>query len=132
MRPTFRRPAPTNGAGTEPSSFSPIFEGSNSHGFLRSREGTFTTFDGAGAAFTLATSINPTGAITGSYFDASTVQHGFLRSDDGTFTTFNGPGSIFTFPASINPAGGDHRITNYRRRCHNNAPCAAVTYCCCP
>jgi hypothetical protein len=88
-----------------PSSFSPIFEGSNSHGFLRSREGTFTTFDGAGAAFTLATSINPTGAITGSYFDASTVQHGFLRSDDGTFTTFNGPGSIFTFPASINPAG---------------------------
>src|ERR1700730_11488865 len=73
MRPTFRRPAPTNGAGTEPSSFSPIFEGSNSHGFLRSREGTYTTCDGAGAAFTLATSINPTGAITGSYFDASTV-----------------------------------------------------------
>jgi hypothetical protein len=41
------------------------FEGSNSHGFLRSREDTFTTFDGPGAAFTLATSINPYGSDHG-------------------------------------------------------------------
>ena len=72
---------------------------------MGSEDGTFTTFDGPGAAFTLATSINPAGAITGVYADASFVQHGFLRSRDGDFTSFDPPGSGDTFPTSINAAG---------------------------
>ena len=49
---------------------------------------------------TAPTSINPAGAITGSF-----GAHGFLRAPDGTFTTFDPPGSTETMPASINPAG---------------------------
>jgi len=54
-----------------------------SHGFLRARDGTFTTFDPPGGApFTVPVSINPAGAITGYYSDpnAAFVNHGFLRS----------------------------------------------------
>jgi hypothetical protein len=36
------------------------------HGFLRSDDGTFTTFNGPGSIFTFPASINPAGAITGS------------------------------------------------------------------
>ena len=50
------------------------------HGFLRARDGTFTTFDPPGATSTLALSINAAGAITGWYIDASGLSHGFLRS----------------------------------------------------
>jgi hypothetical protein len=50
-------------------------------------------------------SINPAGAITGSYRDASFVNHGFLRAADGSFTSFDPPGSILTQPNSINQAG---------------------------
>ena len=76
------------------------------HGFLRASDGTFTTFDPPGSvSSTGAFSINPAGAITGSYADASGTDHGFLRARDGTFTTFDVPGSIGTFPGSINPAG---------------------------
>ncbi len=69
------------------------------------REATFTTFDVPGATGTFAQSINPAGAITGTYSDASSVEHGFLRARDGTFTTFDAPGAIGTFAQSINPAG---------------------------
>ncbi len=56
------------------------------HGFLRARDGTFTTFDAPGAGKganqgTFASSINPAGAITGTYKDASMVSHGFLRKE---------------------------------------------------
>jgi hypothetical protein len=68
------------------------------HGFLRAPDGTFTTFDAPGAGTgayqgTFAISINPAGAITGYYTDASNVDHGFLRARDGTITTFEAPGS---------------------------------------
>jgi hypothetical protein len=52
------------------------------HGFLRDRNGTFTTFVFPGAVDALATAINPAGAITGYYFDAN-GGHGFLRTDHG-------------------------------------------------
>jgi hypothetical protein len=78
--------------------------------FSASAQGpTFTTFDPPGATSTQAFSINPAGAITGFYVDAS-GDHGFLRTRDGTFTTFDPPGATFTFPRSINPAGA---ITGY-------------------
>jgi hypothetical protein len=82
------------------------------HGFLRARDGAFTTFDPQGSILTIPASINPAGVITG-YWSATGhfgAHHGFLRSRDGTVSSFDPPGSIFTFPASINPAG---TITGY-------------------
>ncbi|MGA2072901.1 MAG: hypothetical protein ABSH52_05290 [Terriglobia bacterium] len=77
------------------------------HGYLRERDGTFTTFEAPGAgtgAFegTYALSINPAGTILGSYGPGS---HGFLRTADGNFTNFDPPGAMFIAPASIDPAG---------------------------
>jgi hypothetical protein len=67
------------------------------HGFLRSPEGKFTTFEAPGADTspyngTSPAAINDLGVITGSYTDANSVYHGFLRSPDGKFTTFDVPG----------------------------------------
>ena len=76
-----------------------------------SAKSKFTTFDPPGSLATNPTSINPAGAITGSYFDASHVAqgflvgHGFLRAGDGTITTFDPPGSTYTQTNSINAAG---------------------------
>ena len=71
----------------------------------KNHQPTFTTFDLPGSPYTLPSSINPAGAITGVYYDASLVQHGFLRVPDGTFTSFDPPGSIFITTSGINPAG---------------------------
>jgi hypothetical protein len=60
-----------------------------SHGFIRDRDGTITTFDAPGAGTCTASGamngtfplgINPPGAITGYYLDATCVGHGFLRT----------------------------------------------------
>lgn len=67
--------------------------------------GTFTTFDPPGSTFTTPVGINPAGAITGYYQDASFVTHGFLRAPGGTFTTFDPPSSTYTQANAINPAG---------------------------
>ena len=101
------------------------------HSFLRARDGTITTFEAPGAGSetvsgflgtaipgvlggqgTYSVGINPAGAITGFYVDASNAVHGFLRAPDGTFTTFDAPslyaGGGFgqgTYPGNINPAG---------------------------
>jgi hypothetical protein len=89
------------------------------HGFLRAKddrdeeESTFTTFDAPGAGTgefqgTLTaffSGLNPAGAITGNYRDASNLNHGYVRAEDGTFTTFDPPGSQGTITDSINPAG---------------------------
>ena len=83
------------------------------HGFLRALDGSITSFDlpPGGLIFPLwialgpPPSVNPAGAIAGSYFDASFVEHGFLRTRDGTFTTIDFPGAFFTEALAINPAG---------------------------
>ena len=54
------------------------------HGFVRSPDGTFVTFDAgdtnAGSGFgTFPESINNAGAITGHYTDSQGLNHGFLR-----------------------------------------------------
>jgi len=64
------------------------------HGLLRARDGTITTFDVPGAgtgAFqgTFSGGINPKGVIAGVYTDANNVNHGFVRAPDGTITTFD-------------------------------------------
>ena len=70
------------------------------HGFLRSPEGKFTTFEAPGADTTAGSyngtspsSINDLGAIVGNYDDANGFSHGFLRSPDGKFTPFDVPGA---------------------------------------
>jgi len=70
------------------------------HGFVRSRDGRFTTFDAPGADTTpnsyngtAPAAVNDVGEITGNYWDASGYSHGFLRRSDGTFTTFDVPGA---------------------------------------
>jgi len=73
------------------------------HGFLRARDGTFTTIDPPGSAFTIAGGINHAGAITGYYFDANSVAHGFLRARDADFTIFNAPGAGIRAAFSLNP-----------------------------
>ena len=84
-----------------------------SHGFLRRPDGSITTFDAPGVGpgggpnleGTHAFSINPAGAITGSYDDAKNVSHAFLREPDGKFTKFDVRGAVAVFPSSINPQG---------------------------
>ena len=77
------------------------------HGFLRTRDGTFTTFDAPGSAGTVPAGINPAGAITGAYFVAGSLflTPGFVRTPGGTFITFNPPNSTQTAPVGINPEG---------------------------
>src|SRR6266536_477518 len=69
-----------------------------SHGFLRDRNGGFTTFDAPGAGTgagqgTCSFAISPAGEITGYYFDGTNATHGFLRHQNGVITTFDVPGS---------------------------------------
>jgi hypothetical protein len=83
------------------------------HGFLRSPEGKFTTFEAPGADTTVnsgngtfAESINDLGEITGNYADATGTAHGFVRSLWGTFTTFDVPGGANgSFPIFVNLEG---------------------------
>jgi hypothetical protein len=85
------------------------------HGFLRSPEGKFTTFDATGAGTgsyqgtgcfsDCPVGLNDWGMITGSYFDTNNVQHGYLRTPEGTFVTVDPPGSVGTQPESINDSG---------------------------
>ncbi len=84
------------------------------HGFLRARDGSITSYDVPPGGFIDSPiyipggpppSVNPAGDITGTYFDASFGEHGFLRTPDGTFTTIDFPGAFFTEALAINPAG---------------------------
>jgi hypothetical protein len=91
--------------------------GAGNHGFLRARDGTFTTFNPPGPINIFAPTsfgpdlyINPAGAITGSFNDGFNINHGFLRVSDGTLTTFDVPGAgtgplQATAPLGITPAG---------------------------
>ena len=68
------------------------------HGFVRSKNGTFSTFDAPGAGTgagqgTLPESNNTSGDIAGNYLDGSGVNHGFVRDKKGNFSVFNIPGA---------------------------------------
>jgi hypothetical protein len=85
------------------------------HSFLRSPDGTFTTFDAPGAGTSsyqgtgcpsgCPTSLNDFGAITGSYIDTNYVQHGYLRSPSGDIKTVDPAGSVGTLPSVIDDLG---------------------------
>jgi hypothetical protein len=68
------------------------------HGFVRSNQGTFSTFDAPGAGTgagqgTLPESNNTLDAITGNYIDGNFVNHGFLFDQQGSFSVFDVPGT---------------------------------------
>lgn len=72
-----------------------------SHGFLRSPDGKFTTFDPPGvgntAGFgTIVHAVNLQGVVAGGYYDSNIEAHPFVRNLDGTFTTFVVPGACTT------------------------------------
>jgi hypothetical protein len=81
------------------------------HGFVRHKDGSFTTFDAPGASRkatlgTLPQSINKAGEITGFYnTDPNGARHGFVRGADGTFVRFDPPGSAGTVARNINDLG---------------------------
>jgi hypothetical protein len=71
-----------------------------SHGFLRDRNGVFTTFDAPDAGHvpgsddgTYPFGINANGAITGWYVDDSDANHGFVRDKHSDIDEFDVPGA---------------------------------------
>jgi hypothetical protein len=67
-----------------------------SHGFLRDRNGGFTTFDVPGAGTgagqgTFPFAISVGGETTGFYTDGTNANHGFLRDQKGVITTYDVP-----------------------------------------
>jgi hypothetical protein len=88
--------------------------GGNYRVFVRTPDGTFTTFDAATnplcCIWSFPSGITSAEAITGSFNDPFTINHGFLRAKDGTVTTFDVPGAGSGFnqgtaPLGINAAG---------------------------
>lgn len=77
----------------------------NVHGFVRTQDGTITTFDPPGSLATSPSDINPAGAITGYYQVANHIFHGFLRARHGAYTVFDPPGSLITETEAINSVG---------------------------
>lgn len=84
------------------------------YGFLRARDGSFTTFAPPAGAFLLSSiytvgappSINPAGDVAGTYWYPRITEHGFLRTAGGAFITIDVPGATdFTEVLAINPAG---------------------------
>lgn len=100
------------------------------HGFLRSPDGNFTSFDAPGAAGpggpppvfagTFPESLNIQGAIAGFYTDANLLFHSFVRNADGTIATFLGPGECDTSlagcfgGADLNINAGGLSVGNYQ------------------
>lgn len=87
------------------------------HGFVRSSNGSISTFDASSAtgALTEVSNINLEGAITGYYTLTSGVAYGYVRSPLGSITSFSASGAGTasgqgTFPVSNDLEGG---ITGY-------------------
>jgi len=96
-------------AGTyfEPISNNPF--GGNYRVFVRSRDGTYVTFDAANyppcCIWSAPSGMNFAGTITGSFNDGFNINHGFWRTRDGTVTTFDFPGAGTGFNQGTLPLG---------------------------
>ena len=73
------------------------------HGFIRTPDGTLTTYEAPGASDTFLDSINAAGDIAGNYYDAGNTSHGFLLSAGGDFIPFDVLGAGAGHPG--NPQG---------------------------
>jgi hypothetical protein len=70
------------------------------HGFLRSPDGTFTTFDAPGSVgYTNPVAISLESDIVGYYGDENGQARAFLRRSDGSFATWSGPDACTGAPA---------------------------------
>ena len=93
----------------------------NWRGFLRAKDGSFTTFDAVpspsspSCTWTFPIAINPAGTIAG-YENGIGGNHGFVRAADGAVTILDAPGASMCPPSfncinpgtvadAINPAG---------------------------
>lgn len=89
-------------------SANPLCNGGTSgacHSFLISKKAVFTSFDPPGATSSQASTVNPSGAIVGTFNDAAGVRHGYLLAKNGTYTTIDFPGSVSTFVGGNNAEG---------------------------
>jgi len=66
---------------------------------------TYTNIDLPGVVTTVASNINNSGQIVGSYVDSLGTQHGFVTEKDGGFTTIDFPGAVSTTGLGINDKG---------------------------
>ncbi|MGO8967758.1 MAG: hypothetical protein ACLQGN_30250 [Mycobacterium sp.] len=114
---------PGDGNGTFPNAINDagaitgVYYGVNNvgHGFLRSPEGAFTTFDPRGSLGTIPIALNLEGAVVGYYANQKGVIRAFLRRPDGTFETWSAPGAQATGAYNINIFGqivGHYRDNN--------------------
>jgi hypothetical protein len=85
-------------------------------GFVRTADGTITTFDAPGAGTsgnvgTFPTAVNTAGVIAGYALADNDEAQGWVRGIDGSFATFQAPGAgsgggpYGTYPAGINAGG---------------------------
>lgn len=92
-----------------------------SRGFLRDKDGAFTTFDAPGAGTsanqgTFLRSLTKKSAMSGLMVDAANVAHGYIRAKNGAFTSFDEPnaaqtagaGTTDTYLNNSGEAGGDY------------------------
>ena len=111
INPGFFGPSPPgiNPAGAVAGTYYAYVPNFTTHGFLRDKNGAFTTIDAPGAAGgTVVMDINPSGVITA--VDVGGQGTGFIRYPNGSFTTIDTPGSLACGGGSgplggINPAG---------------------------
>src|ERR1700690_1201640 len=81
-----------------------IPNGGPANGFVRTPDGTITTFAVPGAFITWPYSINSKGEIAG-YTCSNGLCNGFLRTGDGHLTVFAVQGAATSFAENINSAG---------------------------
>lgn len=100
----------TTGTYFEPITGNPF--GGNYRGFVRDRDGTFSTFDAATYApcciWTFSNDINDAGETTGTDNDGFDVYHGFIRKPDGAITILDVPGA----GTSLNQGAGGVSINS--------------------
>ena len=107
----FSDPAAINEQGTVAGTYLDAQDGSG-HFFLRTADGIYTEFDPEPGSFAnLMGGINPSGTVTGCYFDINGNLRSFLRTAQGKVILFDAPDAVYgTQAASINPSGA---ITGY-------------------
>jgi len=93
-----------NDAGTVVGIYLPTNTDPPSYAYLRTPDGTITTFSVPGGSLPYPWSINDLGEVTGNYYyDNDTQVGGFVRSPGGMFTTFGYSDGVV--PLAINLAG---------------------------
>jgi uncharacterized membrane protein len=100
---TFTNPIDINAPGEIVGLYNSAPDG-HRRGFLRSKDGEFTTIDFPGSTATNADGINPRGDIVGHTL-VNGKRHGYLRKKNGEFTRIDFPGAMATLALGINPRG---------------------------